>query len=441
MLIFDADRKTQTTKDLAKPWAQLPLQPRTSPSPSSTPPHSSSPSHSRSQSPPGSHRLPRTSASLTEVKQEHAHSAASTLLLDDSPAKARLQPYNHVCLREYDSALRNRDLRVLELERARPREADVMPSPISVASPPRAPQGDLAPPGESDVAVPSTNAEPGVADTPIASADPIGHDNEPDTPDAADPPASLQASKKRKRVGKKKKSSLATALQTGDEDEQFDETLLAVIGILDAIKLESNVAGWIRSGRLWGPDGPPSASFGQDGATADSEEEKVWEEWNGIQSDETKNEENGEDGNVAAAAKSDSDLSVDGQTDGKKSVKAPTKRMKPSPLSPVTSTAPPLVEEKVIDKLDEDTDNSPIPGLTGGVVLGSSFDGNVSKATPELVGSIKRATSEEIENELIGVQQVPQMWFERLATVQYWAKQGRRACEDLGIAVVHGVDR
>jgi len=35
--------------------------------------------------------------------------------------------------------------------------------------------------------------------------------------------------------------------------EVYDETLLAVIGVLDEIKQQSNVAGWIRAGGLWGP--------------------------------------------------------------------------------------------------------------------------------------------------------------------------------------------
>ena len=39
----------------------------------------------------------------------------------------------------------------------------------------------------------------------------------------------------------------------GAEKEGYDSTLLAVIGILDEIKEQSNVAGWIRAGGLWGP--------------------------------------------------------------------------------------------------------------------------------------------------------------------------------------------
>ena len=43
---------------------------------------------------------------------QHLHSAQTTLLLDDSPLKAQLQSYNHVCIREYGAELRARDLGV-----------------------------------------------------------------------------------------------------------------------------------------------------------------------------------------------------------------------------------------------------------------------------------------------------------------------------------------
>lgn len=89
-----------------------------------------------------------------------------------------------------------------------------------------------------------------------------------------------KAAKKRKRREKKEKarkksdvetvgmrrseseSSVSTAPETSvtvpseapEESEKYDETLLAVIGILDEIKNQSNVAGWIRAGGLWGPE-------------------------------------------------------------------------------------------------------------------------------------------------------------------------------------------
>jgi hypothetical protein len=38
----------------------------------------------------------------------------------------------------------------------------------------------------------------------------------------------------------------------------FDPTLVAVIGVLEEIKKQTNVAGWIRAGGLWAGHDPPS---------------------------------------------------------------------------------------------------------------------------------------------------------------------------------------
>lgn len=67
IMIPSADRKVQTIKDLEKPWKELALSP--------------------------------------------AHTATSTLLMDDSPLKTRLQPYNHLCVLEYTKNIRNMDRR------------------------------------------------------------------------------------------------------------------------------------------------------------------------------------------------------------------------------------------------------------------------------------------------------------------------------------------
>jgi len=61
--------------------------------------------------------------------------------------------------------------------------------------------------------------------------------------------------------------------QTEISEERYDPTLLAVIGILDEIKGQSNVAGWIRAGGLWGPYSSMAgaagdiSSSGMDGST------------------------------------------------------------------------------------------------------------------------------------------------------------------------------
>ncbi|KAG5640372.1 hypothetical protein DXG03_008887 [Asterophora parasitica] len=185
----DYHRKTQTTKDLAKPWAQL---------------------------------------SLDEISR--AHSAHTTLLLDDSPLKAHLQPWNHLCIREYDNTLRAGDLQSLWREKA------------------------LAAVGESMNDVGEAIAATGVV--------------EPTPEPEADPDEALPPSKKRKRL-KKKKAAVAflppvspsefdvAALGHPSAAETYnypyDPTLLAVIGILEQLKWEDNVAGWMRAGGLCAP--------------------------------------------------------------------------------------------------------------------------------------------------------------------------------------------
>ncbi|PCH34628.1 hypothetical protein WOLCODRAFT_139474 [Wolfiporia cocos MD-104 SS10] len=101
-LTEDAYRsKVQTVKDLSKPWAQLPalLTPLLPSAPAAeAPPHSEDPT------------------SAPEPARTHVHSALTTLLLDDSPLKAVLQPFNHVCIPEYTAALRAKDLQGLQQE-------------------------------------------------------------------------------------------------------------------------------------------------------------------------------------------------------------------------------------------------------------------------------------------------------------------------------------
>lgn len=136
-----------------------------------------------------------------------AHSALTTLLLDDTPLKVFLQPYNHVCIKEYDTVLRERDIRVQE-EREWIEEEELK-------------EKNRRSLYEADVKEASNN--------------------------------------KRKRGKKIIPPHLSPLRNLLDPHKQFDPTLLAVIGILDTIKLQSNVAGWIRDGGLWGPGGAPSS--------------------------------------------------------------------------------------------------------------------------------------------------------------------------------------
>jgi hypothetical protein len=73
---LDVDRKTQTIKDLRKPWA-----------------------------------------ALANAFTGGVHSALTTLLLDDSPKKAACQPHNHLCVPEYTQSLCMGSMRELAREK------------------------------------------------------------------------------------------------------------------------------------------------------------------------------------------------------------------------------------------------------------------------------------------------------------------------------------
>jgi hypothetical protein len=169
----------QTIKDLEKPWAALdtPDQGRASPS---------SIASSRSASP-----KPTSSSPY--------HSAATTILLDDSPAKAVLQPYNHLCVPEYSRALRNADLAALA-----PRSPKHAPLPAAL-------------------------------ETTAQQDEEAHHEGK---------------GRKRKRDKQQEEEEEETRKEDG---EGLDETLLAVIGVLHAARLQSSVAGWLRAGALIQP--------------------------------------------------------------------------------------------------------------------------------------------------------------------------------------------
>ncbi|KAJ8502413.1 hypothetical protein ONZ45_g11786 [Pleurotus djamor] len=133
-------QKTQTTKNMTKPWGWL------------------EDLRNRKQRLPGN---------IVPTQ----HSAKSTLLLDDSPLKARLQPYNHICIKEYTYEMREADLEASSFD----------------------------------------------AEESGFEVDGYGY-------------------------------------------EGYDTSLLAVVGVLDAVKLQSNVASWVRSGGLLGgKELPPQA--------------------------------------------------------------------------------------------------------------------------------------------------------------------------------------
>jgi len=246
------DRKVQTIKDLEKPWEALTpqvLRPPSSPAPSSS-------------------------------KKWTGHSAATTLLLDDSHAKAALQPYNHLCVQEYTRTQRNADLAALQLERAVQQQQQQQHSSTASHQ-----EGSFTTPADA-----TTNTR--------------AYDRAVSSPGSTSSTTEEQAHNKRKRKKTKKKkdkaqaqaqtlqqqlAAIAAAADGGGASPPppagagvFDETLLAVVGILHAARLQCSIAGWLRAGALLHPP-PPPLPFSESeraatttGVMADGDAAKTW---------------------------------------------------------------------------------------------------------------------------------------------------------------------
>ncbi|OCH84942.1 hypothetical protein OBBRIDRAFT_740716 [Obba rivulosa] len=153
---------------------------------------------------PRSSRSPSPTAARSPAR---VHSALTTLLLDDSPRKAELQPYNHVCIGEYSAALRAKDLESFQ----------------------KGSEWDAAQAARRELEASLENGASGSTDAPDTAAE--------------DSEAPL--------------SPLLDALDAPPPGE-YDETLLCVVGVLEEVKHQRNVAAWIRAGGLWGPDRAPA---------------------------------------------------------------------------------------------------------------------------------------------------------------------------------------
>ena len=145
------------------------------------------------------------------------HSSSSTVLLDDSPRKAQLQPWNHIVLQEYVTKMRSNDLAVWERLRVvvpgkkhKKKEAKRLAKEEAAGMPP--------------ATVPSS-----LKDRLVETISVIG------SPDTSARPTEIVASDT--------DDPLTTVLV-------YDETLLAIIGILEALKTQTNVSYWLREGGL-----------------------------------------------------------------------------------------------------------------------------------------------------------------------------------------------
>ena len=388
--VWFVDNKSQTFKDLDKPWADKGIFP-----------------------------------------DEHGrHSLLTTLLVDDSPLKAALQPWNHLCISEYDQEMRRLDLGVAEWETAyrRAKEArEAVEKEKKLEQERRAKEAlDFKMRKEEEERrIEETVDDPDVTkvvkEVVMVNGKMIGEQKlvkkivkevvmvngemiDEETEEGEKPLTKQQKKRKSKRLAKKEairkakeeleqEALLVQAefaeveegeispedLLRAQETEEaqlialrdkmvYDETLLALIGILDHIKYEGNVAGWMRSGGL---------------LRLDFSEE----------------------------------ITLTAKRTG----------------SPPTTPSPKRRRMNDKSKLAFGDDNvSPpsSPPLSSPQDVKSSSPGQQSSPLQALMSG-PLAESDESSS--------PASWFERPAVMRFWANQGRRALKELTIEAVSGV--
>ncbi|KAF8585235.1 hypothetical protein K439DRAFT_1070149 [Ramaria rubella] len=334
---IDYSRKTQTTKDLRKPWSQLPP-------PLGLDTSSAESSHDETSTQGGSLQ--------PDLKASFRHSAQTTLLLDDSPLKAHLQPWNHVCLKEYDSTARAADMQIL---RNTKQEAEKEPINETV---------DTTQSYRFTTLRPTTPCSLGAMDT--------------------SPP-------------------------------QFDSTLVAVIGILEAIKHESNVAGWIRARGLWKEENTRKAKLN----TAKF-----------VQDTMPQSEGDSMRASVSISPASGFKRSRDSD-DCEEASSIPGQPAKRARLEDITSQSD--VDNLISVSVDHKSSVLPVRSPKSNVI---GADPNVK---PVETGGGHVEYDYRKERAASGAVESSTFWFSHERTFAYWVSRGKETLIRLGIDVRHGV--
>ncbi|KAH9931743.1 hypothetical protein B0H21DRAFT_878914 [Amylocystis lapponica] len=277
---------------------------------------------------------------LTHSDPSPASSTASTPRSSPPPSSVtqdeKLQPYNHVCIGEYSAERRAKDLESLALG------SDWQPATKTADVVPEENRADELPPRGS---------------------------SEPDRDDAAQ----------------------------DDTTGPHDETLLAVVGVLDAIKHESNVAAWIRGGGLWGPAGAPveRGRIHADGPSA--AQSRGPEEAQRTQMSDPNDDDDASTGHARSSA--DARMPA-GKKRKHREVRAAAE-----------------ADDKAGNDMAVAADTAP-------------------QSPARDVADLSVDAAEVIETP-----SVPAMWFEDPSTLAFWAGRGREALQQLGIPVEHGIER
>ena len=178
----------------------------------------------------------------------------------------------------------------------------------------------------------------------------------------------------------------------------YDKTLLAVVGVLDTVRAQRNVAAWIHAGGLWGPIGPPKHAGSTVSSVASSSDEQT------------------------AALEKQADGVDDAQPGGGKK-----RRKKPR-------------HKAVRREAEAEAARLAAASETGSQVHALSPAGNDEVTTAATPPGLK------MTSDLSAVEDAPEVssatiWFEDPRVVDHWATLGREVLEEMGIPVEHGMER
>ena len=213
--------------------------------------------------------------------------------------------------------------------------------------------------------------------------------------------------------------------------QTYDQSLLAVIGILDALKHESNVAGWIRSGQVLMP--PPTLPVMSTRPELENEyqegKESERQDPAAIQSVEVNGHEHGH----RTKKRRVSDEGANTGADVPDSYANLSSHLLPSTPLPPSSFIPPSSP-----LFPPSSPSTSVPGLG---LIGTRL---VTPPPPlpdfPTLNSNPDADS-QVQAQAPALAQTPVQWYEDPKTVAHWVKRGLNALDELGIEVVVGVDR
>jgi hypothetical protein len=360
-----------------------------------------------------------------------SYSALSTLLVDDSLEKCVLQPYNHLFIPEYDGARRqNSSLAKWKEEYLASQEKL---------------EGKASLPDEG------VESEGTVTSVPEDKTT-VGHEVQTETASAAETAKSsgkIKQGKKKASTAERRAKREELALQSNTE---MDDMMLALVGILETVKYETNVGAWIRQGGLWAgfdeereslsvekkshktdaPVGNKASPSFPDNVRVDGSNpaDKVDGTFSRSPRDECDSHMNDESSIPGLELNFALELESPGPSSENASRLPP--RSSPSPRSDHLHTQSRSLDEILSAHRKSDARSSHpliIPSALTGFVLRNSSTAAVSASVAGVPGL--EATSSPVT--------LTPMWFNSSKVVNYWASKGRDVLKGLEIEVKDGI--